>query len=36
LSFDDKGNVVMTKNTLEKILKLASDDLPKATEGDDE
>lgn len=36
LSFDDKGNVVMTKNTLEKILKLASDDLPKATEDDDE
>ena len=32
MSFGDKGNVVMTKNTLEKILKLASDDLPKATE----
>ena len=29
LSLDDKGNVVMTKNTLDKILFLASDDLPE-------
>ena len=32
LSFDDRGNVVMTKSTLDKILFLASDDTP---EGDD-
>ena len=29
LSYDDKGNVVMTKSTLDKILFLASDELPK-------
>ena len=29
LSFDDRGNVVMTKNTLDKILFLASDDMPE-------
>lgn len=29
LSFDDRGNVVMTKSTLDKILFLASDDLPQ-------
>ena len=29
LSLDDKGNVVMTKNTLDKILFLASDDVPE-------
>lgn len=28
LSFDDKGKVVMPKATLERILFLASDDLP--------
>ena len=26
---DDRGNVVMSKNTLDKILFLASDDLPE-------
>ena len=31
-TLDDRGNVVMSKNTLGKILFLASDDLP---EGDD-
>lgn len=31
-TLDDRGNVVMSKNTLDKILFLASDDLP---EGDD-
>ena len=32
LSFDDRGNVVMTKSTLDKILFLASDDLPEGEE----
>jgi len=32
LSFDDRGNVVMTKSTLDKILDLASDDLPQGEE----
>ena len=32
LSLDDRGNVVMTKNTLDKILFLASDDLPEGEE----
>ena len=31
-SLDDRGNVVMSRNTLDKILFLASDELP---EGDD-
>jgi hypothetical protein len=30
LSFDDKGNVVMSRQTLDKILFLASDELPQA------
>ena len=29
LSFDDRGNVVMSKSTLDKILDLASDDMPE-------
>jgi len=29
-SLDDRGNVVMSKSTLDKILFLASDDLPQA------
>ena len=29
LSFDDRGNVVMTKSTLDKILELASDEPPQ-------
>ena len=29
LSFDDKGNVVMSRQTLDKILFLASDELPE-------
>jgi len=29
LSFDDRGNAVMTKSTLDKILELASDELPE-------
>ena len=29
LSLDDRGNVVMTKSTLDKILFLASDELPE-------
>ena len=29
LSFDDRGNVVMSKSTLDKILDLASDDVPE-------
>lgn len=29
LSLDDRGNVVMTKSTLDKILTLASDDMPE-------
>ena len=33
LSLDDRGNVVMTKSTLDKILILASDELPEI-EGD--
>ena len=33
LSLDDRGNVVMTKSTLDKILFLASDELPEI-EGD--
>lgn len=32
VSYDDKGNVVMSRHTLDKILFLASDELP---EGDD-
>lgn len=32
LSYDDKGNVVMTKSTLDKILDLGSDPVPVATE----
>ena len=28
-SLDDRGNVVMSRNTLDKILFLASDDLPE-------
>ena len=28
----DRGNVVMSKNTLDKILFLASDDLPEAND----
>jgi hypothetical protein len=32
LSLDDRGNVVMTKSTLDKILDLASDDLPEGDE----
>ena len=38
LSLDDRGNVVMSRNTLDKILFLASDELPQAetasTEGE--
>lgn len=34
LSFDDKGNVVMSRRTLDKILFIASDELPQA-EGDE-
>jgi len=33
LSLDDRGHVVMTKSTLDKILFLASDELPEI-EGD--
>ena len=29
LSLDDRGNVVMSKSTLDKILELASDDMPE-------
>jgi len=29
LSLDDRGNVVMSKSTLDKILFLASDELPE-------
>jgi len=29
LSLDDRGNVVMSKNTLDKILFIASDELPE-------
>ena len=29
LSLDDRGNVVMSRNTLDKILFLASDELPE-------
>jgi len=29
LSIDDRGNVVMSKSTLDKILFLASDELPE-------
>ena len=29
LSFDDKGNVVMSRQTLDKILFIASDELPE-------
>ena len=32
LSLDDRGNVVMTKSTLDKILFLASDELPEGDE----
>ena len=38
-SLDDRGNVVMSRNTLDKILFLASDDLPESqttsTEGEE-
>lgn len=34
LSLDDRGNVVMTKSTLDRILSLASDDMPQG--GDDD
>jgi len=30
LSLDDRGNVVMSKSTLDKILFLASDELPES------
>ena len=32
LSLDDRGNVVMSRNTLDKILFLASDELPGVDE----
>ena len=32
LSLDDRGNVVMSKSTLDKILFLASDELPEGEE----
>ena len=32
VSFDDKGNVVMSRQTLDKILFLASDELPEGDE----
>jgi hypothetical protein len=32
LSLDDRGNVVMSKSTLDKILFLASDELPGVDE----
>jgi hypothetical protein len=32
LSLDDRGNVVMSKSTLDKILFLASDELPEVGE----
>ena len=32
LSLDDRGNVVMSKSTLDKILFLASDELPEIDE----
>lgn len=32
LSLDDRGNVVMSKSTLDKILFLASDELPEDDE----
>jgi len=32
LSLDDRGNVVMSKSTLDKILFLASDELPEVDE----
>ena len=32
LSIDDRGNVVMSKSTLDKILFLASDELPEVGE----
>ena len=32
LSFDDRGNVVMSRQTLDKILFLASDELPEGDE----
>ena len=32
LSLDDRGNVVMTKSTLDKILFLASDELPEGND----
>ena len=32
LSLDDRGNVVMSKSTLDKILFLASDGLPEVDE----
>ena len=34
VSFDDKGNVVMPRQTLDKILFIASDELPEG-EGDE-
>ena len=32
VSFDDKGNVVMSRQTLDKILFIASDELPEGDE----
>jgi len=32
LSLDNRGNVVMTKSTLDKVLDLASDELPESDE----
>ena len=32
VSFDDKGNVVMPRQTLDKILFIASDELPEGDE----
>ena len=34
VSFDDKGNVVMSRQTLDRILFIASDELPQP-EGDE-
>ena len=34
LSFDDRGNVVMSRQTLDRILFIASDELPQP-EGDE-
>jgi hypothetical protein len=32
VSYDDKGNVVMSRQTLDKILFIASDELPEGDE----